>query len=55
MSKTTDTKQLFQTFTFKKGIETKNRIAMAPMTTWVSNDISGELLQCLGLINIILM
>ncbi|MEH6656293.1 NADH-dependent flavin oxidoreductase [Leeuwenhoekiella marinoflava] len=38
MSKTTDTKQLFQTFTFKNGIETKNRIAMAPMTTWASND-----------------
>jgi 2,4-dienoyl-CoA reductase-like NADH-dependent reductase (Old Yellow Enzyme family) len=38
MSKTIDTKQLFQTFTFKKGIETKNRIAMAPMTTWASND-----------------
>lgn len=38
MSKTADTKQLFQTFTFKNGIETKNRIAMAPMTTWASND-----------------
>lgn len=38
MSKTRDTKQLFQTFTFKNGIETKNRIAMAPMTTWASND-----------------
>ncbi|UII29121.1 NADH-dependent flavin oxidoreductase [Fulvivirga maritima] len=38
MSETRDTKQLFQTFTFKNGIETKNRIAMAPMTTWASND-----------------
>ncbi|MBB6240347.1 2,4-dienoyl-CoA reductase-like NADH-dependent reductase (Old Yellow Enzyme family) [Pedobacter sp. AK013] len=38
MSKTTDTKQLFQSFTFKNGIKTKNRIAMAPMTTWASND-----------------
>jgi len=31
-------KQLFEPFTFKNGIETKNRIAMAPMTTWASND-----------------
>ena len=31
-------KQLFETFTFKNGIVTKNRIAMAPMTTWASND-----------------
>ena len=38
MSEITDTKQLFQSFTFKNGIETKNRIAMAPMTTWSSND-----------------
>ncbi|MFH6991128.1 NADH-dependent flavin oxidoreductase [Flavobacterium sp. FlaQc-48] len=38
MSETTDTKQLFQSFTFKNGIETKNSIAMAPMTTWASND-----------------
>lgn len=38
MSKIRDTKQLFQNFTFNKGIETKNRIAMAPMTTWASND-----------------
>lgn len=38
MRHTTNTKQLFQTFTFKNGIETKNRIAMAPMTTWASND-----------------
>lgn len=38
MSKTTDTRQLFQNFKFKNGIETKNRIAMAPMTTWASND-----------------
>lgn len=34
----TETKQLFETFRFKNGIETKNRIAMAPMTTWASND-----------------
>ncbi|MCD9853263.1 NADH-dependent flavin oxidoreductase [Epilithonimonas sp. JDS] len=33
-----ETKQLFDTFRFKNGIETKNRIAMAPMTTWASND-----------------
>lgn len=38
MKNTTDTEQLFQIFTFKNGIETKNRIAMAPMTTWASND-----------------
>jgi len=38
MNKTTGTKQLFQTFTFKNGIETKNKIVMAPMTTWASND-----------------
>lgn len=38
MSETTNTKQLFQSFTFKNGIETKNRIAMAPMTTWASNN-----------------
>jgi 2,4-dienoyl-CoA reductase-like NADH-dependent reductase (Old Yellow Enzyme family) len=34
----TETEQLFETFRFKNGIETKNRIAMAPMTTWASND-----------------
>jgi len=34
----TETKQLFEAFTFKNGIETKNRVAMAPMTTWASND-----------------
>lgn len=34
----TKTEQLFETFTFKNGIETRNRIAMAPMTTWASND-----------------
>lgn len=34
----TTTEQLFETFKFKNGIETKNRIAMAPMTTWASND-----------------
>lgn len=34
----TETKQLFEKFEFKNGITTKNRIAMAPMTTWSSND-----------------
>lgn len=34
----TETKQLFETFTFGNGIKTKNRIVMAPMTTWASND-----------------
>ncbi|MCX8525567.1 NADH-dependent flavin oxidoreductase [Chryseobacterium formosus] len=34
----TKTEQLFETFKFKNGIETKNRIVMAPMTTWASND-----------------
>lgn len=34
----TETEQLFETFKFKNGIETKNRIVMAPMTTWASND-----------------
>lgn len=34
----TETQQLFENFTFKNGITTKNRIAMAPMTTWASND-----------------
>ncbi len=29
---------LFNSFEFKNGIKTKNRIAMAPMTTWASND-----------------
>lgn len=28
---------LFQTFTFANGIELRNRIAMAPMTTWSAN------------------
>ena len=31
-------KELFQPYTFKKGIRVNNRIAMAPMTTWASND-----------------
>jgi 2,4-dienoyl-CoA reductase-like NADH-dependent reductase (Old Yellow Enzyme family) len=31
-------KELFQPYTFKKGIKVNNRIAMAPMTTWASND-----------------
>jgi 2,4-dienoyl-CoA reductase-like NADH-dependent reductase (Old Yellow Enzyme family) len=30
--------QLFQPFTFKNGITIKNRVVMAPMTTWASND-----------------
>ena len=34
----TETQQLFEPFSFKKGIRVKNRIAMAPMTTWASND-----------------
>jgi len=34
----TETQQLLEPFTFKNGIQTKNRIAMAPMTTWASND-----------------
>jgi 2,4-dienoyl-CoA reductase-like NADH-dependent reductase (Old Yellow Enzyme family) len=34
----TETQQLFESFSFKKGISTKNRIAMSPMTTWASND-----------------
>jgi len=34
----TETKQLFDVFKFKNGVETKNRIAMAPMTTWASNE-----------------
>jgi 2,4-dienoyl-CoA reductase-like NADH-dependent reductase (Old Yellow Enzyme family) len=28
----------FQPFVFKKEITVKNRVAMAPMTTWASND-----------------
>ena len=31
-------KELFQPFTFKKGLTVTNRIAMAPMTTWARND-----------------
>ncbi|MBV6737744.1 NADH-dependent flavin oxidoreductase [Priestia megaterium] len=30
--------RLFESFTFKSGITIKNRIVMAPMTTWSSND-----------------
>ncbi|MFB5265624.1 NADH-dependent flavin oxidoreductase [Paenibacillus enshidis] len=30
--------QLFQPFTFNNGITIKNRVVMAPMTTWASND-----------------
>jgi 2,4-dienoyl-CoA reductase-like NADH-dependent reductase (Old Yellow Enzyme family) len=37
MSTETD-KKLFTPFTFKSGVSVKNRIAMAPMTTWSSND-----------------
>ncbi|MGX1373398.1 2,4-dienoyl-CoA reductase-like NADH-dependent reductase (Old Yellow Enzyme family) [Priestia megaterium] len=29
---------LFESFTFKKGVTLKNRVVMAPMTTWSSND-----------------
>ncbi|MED5121915.1 NADH:flavin oxidoreductase, partial [Priestia megaterium] len=29
---------LFKSFTFKKGITLNNRVVMAPMTTWSSND-----------------
>lgn len=39
---------LFQTFTFANGIELRNRIAMAPMTTWSANPdgtISDEELE----------
>jgi 2,4-dienoyl-CoA reductase-like NADH-dependent reductase (Old Yellow Enzyme family) len=31
-------KNLFNPFTFKSGVSVSNRIAMAPMTTWSSND-----------------
>src|SRR5688572_10971584 len=31
-------KELFEPYRFKKGITVKNRVAMAPMTTWASND-----------------
>jgi len=34
----TETKQLFENFEFKTGVKTKNKIVMAPMTTWSSND-----------------
>jgi len=34
----TETRQLFDNLEFKKGIKTKNKIVMAPMTTWSSND-----------------
>jgi 2,4-dienoyl-CoA reductase-like NADH-dependent reductase (Old Yellow Enzyme family) len=30
--------QLFQPVTFKNGVTIKNRVVMAPMTTWASND-----------------
>lgn len=29
---------IFEPFTFEKGITVKNKVAMAPMTTWASND-----------------
>ena len=35
---TTDNTKLFRPFTFNKGLTVKNKIAMAPMTTWASND-----------------
>jgi 2,4-dienoyl-CoA reductase-like NADH-dependent reductase (Old Yellow Enzyme family) len=40
MGKTTAdmSRPLFQPFSFPSGIELKNRVAMAPMTTWSSND-----------------
>jgi len=34
----TETRQLFDNLDFKNGIKTKNKIVMAPMTTWSSND-----------------
>jgi 2,4-dienoyl-CoA reductase-like NADH-dependent reductase (Old Yellow Enzyme family) len=30
--------KVFQPFTFKNGMSVRNRLAMAPMTTWASND-----------------
>jgi 2,4-dienoyl-CoA reductase-like NADH-dependent reductase (Old Yellow Enzyme family) len=35
---TKQNKELFQPYTFRNGITVPNRIAMAPMTTWASND-----------------
>src|SRR4051794_522238 len=35
---TNTSKELFQPYTFRKGIAVTNRITMAPMTTWASND-----------------
>lgn len=34
----TEKANIFVPFTFKEGIQTRNRIAMSPMTTWSSND-----------------
>ncbi|WP_063563782.1 NADH-dependent flavin oxidoreductase [Paenibacillus sp. O199] len=34
----TNYKNLFASFTFKNGITLRNRVVMAPMTTWASND-----------------
>lgn len=31
-------KRLFRPFAFKKGITVKNRVAMASMATWASNE-----------------
>lgn len=31
-------KELFDAFTFKSGVSVRNRVAMAPMTTWASNE-----------------
>ena len=45
---TAQTNSLFKDFTFKKGLNLKNRVAMAPMTSWSSNDdytISEEEVQ----------
>ncbi len=30
--------KLFESFTLKNGIDLRNRVIMAPMTTWASND-----------------
>jgi len=39
-------KTLTQTFSFANGIELRNRIAMAPMTTWSANPDDRS--HCLG-------
>ena len=30
--------KLMESFTFKNGVTLRNRVVMAPMTTWASND-----------------